>query len=112
MLRAVSGERAYRWLNAGVMEPKGIAEFILLDRRFPRSLHFCVHKLRSNLAGLALEYGHETEAHEVLRGLTTRFHETTIDMVFEGGLHEFIQDFIASNRAVAQAIERAYRFVA
>ncbi|WP_309621928.1 alpha-E domain-containing protein [Novosphingobium sp.] len=112
VLRAVSGERAYRWLNAGVMEPKGIAEFILLDRRFPRSLHFCVDKLRSNLAGLALEYGHETEAHEVLRSLTTRFHQTTIEAVFEAGLHEFIQDFIASNRQVAQAIERAYRFVA
>jgi uncharacterized alpha-E superfamily protein len=112
VLRAVSGERAYRWLNAGVMEPKGIAEFILLDRRFPRSLHFCVDKLRSNLAGLALEYGHETEAHEVLRGLTTRFHQTSIDAVFEAGLHEFIQDFIACNRQVAQAIERAYRFVA
>lgn len=112
VLRAVSGERAYRWLNAGVMDPRGIAEFILLDRRFPRSLHFCVDKLRSNLAGLALEYGYETEAHEVLRALTTRFHSTTIDMVFEAGLHEFIQDFIAANQQVAQSIERAYRFYA
>lgn len=112
VLRAVSGERAYRWLNAGVMDPKGIAEFLLLDRRFPRSLHFCVDKLRSNLAGLAHEYGHETEAHEVLRGLGTRFHDSSIDMVFEAGLHEFIQDFIAINNEVAQAIERDYRFYA
>ncbi|MEQ1498234.1 MAG: alpha-E domain-containing protein [Novosphingobium sp.] len=110
VLRAVSGERAYRWLNAGVMDPKGIAEFLLLDRRFPRSLHFCVDKLRSNLAGLAHQYGHEASVHELLRGLGTRFHETSIEMVFEGGLHEFIQDFIACNQQVAQAIERDYRF--
>lgn len=112
VLRAVSGERAYRWLNAGVMEPRGIAEFVLLDRRFPRSLHFCVDKLRSNLAGLAHEYGHETEAHDVLRAMSARFHDITIDTVFENGLHEFIQDFISCNQQVAQAIERAYRFYA
>ncbi|MFM5924340.1 MAG: alpha-E domain-containing protein [Novosphingobium sp.] len=112
VLRSVSGDRAYRWLNAGAIDPRGIAEFLILDRRFPRSLHFCIDKLRSNLFGLAHEYGHETEAHELLRGLGTRFHETTIEQVFDGGLHEFIQEFIACNRQVAQAIERAYRFYA
>jgi uncharacterized alpha-E superfamily protein len=112
VLRSVAGERAYRWLNAGSIDPRGIAEFLLLDRRFPRSLHFCVDKLRSNLFGLAHEYGHETAAHELLRGLGTRFHEATIETIFENGLHEFIQEFIACNQQVAQAIERDYRFYA
>jgi uncharacterized alpha-E superfamily protein len=112
VLRSVSGDRAYRWLNAGAIDPKGIAEFLILDRRFPRSLHFCIDKLRSNLFGLAHEYGHETEAHELMRGLGTRFHETRIEAIFDSGLHEFIQDFIATNRQVAQAIERDYRFYA
>lgn len=110
VLRSVSGDRAYRWLNAGAMDPRGIAEFILLDRRFPRSLHFCIDKLRSNLFGLAHEYGHETEAHELMREIGTRFHESSIETVFDAGLHEFIQDFIATNQQVAQAIERDYRF--
>jgi uncharacterized alpha-E superfamily protein len=112
VLRSVSGDRAYRWLNAGAIDPKGIAEFLILDRRFPRSLHFCIDKLRSNLFGLAHEYGHETEAHELMRGLGTRFHETRIEGIFDSGLHEFIQDFIATNQQVAQAIERDYRFYA
>ena len=112
VLRSVSGDRAYRWLNAGAIDPRGIAEFLVLDRRFPRSLHFCVDKLRSNLIGLAHEYGHETEAHELMRGLGTRFHESTIQSVFDTGLHEFIQGFIATNQQVAQAIERDYRFYA
>jgi len=112
VLRAVSGERAYRWLNAGSMDARGIADFLLLDGRFPRSLHFCIDKLRSNLAGLAHEYGHETEAHELLRAFSTRIHATTIDEVFEAGLHEFIQEFIAANQQIAQAIERDYRFYA
>lgn len=110
VLRSVSGDRAYRWLNAGAIDPRGIAEFLVLDRRFPRSLHFCIDELRSNLAGLAHQYGHETQAHELLRALGTRFHETTIQSVFDGGLHQFIQGFIATNQQVAQAIERDYRF--
>lgn len=112
VLRSVAGERAYRWLNAGAMDPRGIAQFLILDPRFPRSLNFCIDKIRSNLRGLAHEYGHETEAHELLRGLGTRFHETTIEAIFEGGLHEFIVDFIALNQQVAQTIERDYRFYA
>lgn len=112
VLRSVSGERAYRWLNSGSIDPKGIAEFLLLDRRFPRSLNFCLDKLQSNLRGLAHQYGHESSSHEVLRGVSSRFHNTSIEQIFESGLHQFIQDFIACNRQVAQAIERDYRFYA
>jgi hypothetical protein len=57
VLRSVSGERAFRWLNAGALDPKGIAEFLILDGRFPRSLAFCYDKLASNMAGLAYGYG-------------------------------------------------------
>jgi len=112
VLRSVSGERAYRWLNAGATDPKGIAEFLILDQRFPRSLAFCIDKLRSNLRGLAHEYGHEAHAHALLRELGTRFHETGIETIIETGLHEFIADFIACNRRVAQAVEQDYRFTA
>ncbi len=112
VLRSVAGDRAFRWLNSGAIDPRGIAEFLILDGRFPRSLAFCTNKLRSNLAGLAHQYGSETSAHELLRGLGTRFHETRIETVFERGLHEFIGDFIACNHQVAQAIERDYRFTA
>ena len=112
VLRSVSGERAYRWLNAGSIDPKGIAEFLLLDQRFPRSLNFCLDNLRSNLASLAHQYGHESSAHEVLRGVSSRFHESSIESIFESGLHQFIQEFIARNRQVAQTIEQDYRFYA
>jgi uncharacterized alpha-E superfamily protein len=110
VLRSVSGERAYRWLNAGSIDPKGIAEFLLLDQRFPRSLNFCIDNLRSNLASLAHQYGHESSSHEVLRGVSTRFHGSSIEAIFESGLHQFIQEFIARNRQVSQAIEHDYRF--
>ena len=109
VLRSVAGDRAYRWLNAGTMDPRGIAEFLILDRRFPRSLASCHDKLRSNLRGLSHEYGETTSAHAQIDALGALL-DTTIERIFESGLHEFIGEFIACNQQVAQAIERDYRF--
>ena len=111
VLRSVAGDRAYRWLNAGTMDARGIAEFLVLDGRFPRSLAFCYEKLRSNLASLAREYGGETHAHELLRNIGARLHHSSIEQIVEAGLHEFIVDFIAANVEVANAVARDYRFI-
>lgn len=111
VLRSVAGERAFRWLNAGVLEPKGIAEFLILDGRFPRSLAFCYNKLASNMAGLAYGYGETTPAHELLRQAQARLSQTGIAQIFEFGLHEFITAFINSNRQIADAIAADYRFI-
>ncbi|HVR91404.1 MAG TPA: alpha-E domain-containing protein [Novosphingobium sp.] len=110
VLRSVAGDRAYRWLNAGAMDPRGIAEFLILDGRFPRSLASCHDKLRSNMRGLAHQYGATTSAHAVLAELGARLEGNTIRQIFERGLHEFIGEFIGANQQVAQAIERDYRF--
>ena len=110
VLRSVSGERAYRWLHSGAMDARGIASFLILDERFPRSLASCYNKVRSNMVGLAREYGHESHAHELLRNTGTRLHSANIDDIIEQGLHQFIGDFIAENRKVAAAIASDYRF--
>jgi len=112
VLRSVAGERAYRWLNAGGMDARGIAEFLILDGRFPRSLTFCYEKLRSNLASLAREYGHESNAHELMRIAGARLHQTTIEEIVEYGLHEFISEFIGETQKIANAITADYRFIA
>ncbi len=110
VLRSVAGERAYRWLNAGSMDARGIAEFLILDGRFPRSLTFCYEKLRSNMASLAREYGQETPAHELLRDAGSRMHHTNTAQIFEYGLHETIVTVIAGIKAIAEAIAADYRF--
>lgn len=111
VLRSVAGERAYRWLNAGSMDPRGIAQFLILDGGFPRSLAFCYEKLRSNMASLAREYGGETSAHDLLRQAAAKLQRTGIEGIVEHGLHQFIGEFLACNRQVADAIAADYRFV-
>ena len=110
LLRSVAGNRAYSWLNAGAMDPREIARFLILDGQFPRSLVFCYDKIRSNMAGLAKEYGHEVAAHELLRNAGARLHQITIDEIFEGGLHEFLQHFIGKTIEIGNAIAADYRF--
>jgi uncharacterized alpha-E superfamily protein len=111
VLRSVAGDRAYRWLNAGSMDPRGIAEFLILDGRFPRSLVFCYEKLKSNMAGLARQHGGETQAHQLLHEAGARLHEASIERIVEKGLHQFITEFIAGTIRIGEAIAADYRFI-
>ena len=53
ILRCVLAQRAYHWLNQGDVNPQSIADFLILDRRMPRSLAFCYDQVVDNLARLA-----------------------------------------------------------
>ncbi|QKV19315.1 alpha-E domain-containing protein [Oricola thermophila] len=110
ILRSVSAQRAYRWLNQGDVNPRGIAEFLILDRRLPRSLVFCYTKITDNLGYLAEDYGERHPCHEAADGIFRRLRENSVDAIFDQGLHEFLKEFIRDNNALGLQIERDYRF--
>ena len=110
VLRSLGGERAYRWLNAGRMDPKGIAEFLILDERFPRSLTFCYGQLLEHLGGLEREYGHREPSHDLARSAADKLGKQDIEGIFDIGLHQFLLGFIGENQALASAIAVDYRF--
>lgn len=112
VLRSLSAERAYSWLNAGRMDPRAIADFLILDQRFPRSLAFCYGELGQHLASLARLHGHESRCNTLLREALERMSQVTIDDIFEQGLHQFVIGFTRGNHAIANAIADDYRFVA
>jgi uncharacterized alpha-E superfamily protein len=112
VLRSLSGERAYRWLNAGRMDARSIAELLILDDRFPRSLAFCYAAMRANLAALARLHGREGPAHALMREADQRLTGRTVEDIFDQGLHQYLTEFISRNQAVASAIAEQYRFIA
>ncbi len=112
VLRSVSGDRAYRWLNAGQIDARGICEFLILDDCFPRSLAFCHAELRKNLAALARLHGSEGDSNALMRDADMHLSDMTIDQVFDQGLHEFLIDFMSRNAAIGNAIAQDYRFLA
>ena len=111
VLRSLSGDRAYRWLNAGRMDARSIADFLILDARFPRSLAFCYASMRENLTQLARLHGNEGTAHELMRGADQQLTGKSVEDIFDQGLHEFLLEFVAANQALAGAVSTDYRFV-
>ncbi len=110
VLRSVSAHRAFRWLNESEMTSSTIAEFLMLDARFPRSLAFCTKHLVANLGYLAKDYGERLPCHDLADSLQSKLKKNDIGSIFETGLHQFIGDFIRENNAVGAQIELDYRF--
>lgn len=111
VLRSLAGDRAYRWLNAGRMDARSIADFLILDIRFPRSLVFCYAAMRDNLFDLAQLHGEEQQSHERMREADLRLNGKSVEDIFDQGLHQFLLEFIAGNQSIASAISTDYRFI-
>jgi len=110
ILRATSSTRAYQTLNEGEFDPRKIARFLILDRRLPRSLAFCYDKISDNLGYLANDYGMRMPSHRMVEQICHKFQTTTIDQIFEYGLHEFVTEFLIDSQALGRQIEIDYRF--
>jgi uncharacterized alpha-E superfamily protein len=67
--------------------------------------------MNDNLGWLARAYGEETEAVRMGASICHDRLSRPIASIFDGGLHEFITDFLRANAALARQIERDYRFV-
>ncbi len=110
ILRSVSAHQSYLWLHQGEINAAGIAEFLILDDRMPRSIAFSVKKMASNLGYLEQIYGQRHRSHDLIDAMTAELSETKIDDIISSGLHEFIQMLGARNAELAQQIEADYRF--
>ena len=110
ILRAASAERSFRWLYGGETRPLTIADFLILDRRMPRSLLYCLRKIAGNLGHLFADYGVRRPSLDFALSLRDELEELTIDTVMERGLHEFLTRFIQSNNALAAHVEEDFRF--
>ena len=112
VLRSTSAYSAYRWLHAGKTSAAGIAEFLILDPRFPRSLVFCYAKLCDNLRHLAGAHAPESASLNAVVEIYEHLTNSSVTQIFEEGLHEFLVDFSARNRDVGTLVETEYRFIA
>ncbi|MEP4703320.1 MAG: alpha-E domain-containing protein, partial [Hyphomicrobiales bacterium] len=97
ILRSVSALRAFGWVNDGEMGQRGIADFLILDRRFPRSLAFCSEQILGNMERLCEEYEEERPSLALAKAHRFSLKRGNIDDVFDMGLHEFLEGFIHEN---------------
>lgn len=110
ILRSVSAHRAFRWAVDSEFAAPAIANFLILDRRMPRSLAFCAAELVDNLGYLAEDYGVWLQSHEMATALRARLKDRDISSIFEEGLHDFMLSIIAEAARLGAQIEEDFRF--
>nr|WP_319249987.1 alpha-E domain-containing protein [uncultured Celeribacter sp.] len=110
ILRSVSARGGFRMAFGSQVNARDIAQFLVLDKRMPRSLNFCVSKIYDNLNYITSDYGIKTRSLELSEALVHRLGAHDIDAVFEYGLHEYIQTILSSLSELGQQIEQDFRF--
>jgi len=109
LLKSASALEMYR-KRYGRIVPAEVAEFLILDRDFPRAMHFCL--LRSEQSLLAITGStpgtFRTVAEQRLGRLRSELDYANIAEIIQGGLHEFIDAFQTKLNLVGEAVQETF----
>ncbi len=108
ILRSVSALTAYHWVYRDTVKPWLIADLLILNEKLPRSLASCYGNLVRNLDQIGVAYGQQGPAQRHARGIRNRLERSRMDAIFQGGLHEFIQEFLSDNTKLGEIIATQY----
>jgi len=108
ILRSVSALVSYQWVYHQNLRPWLVADLLILREEMPRSLAACYGALSRHLDDIAHRYGISGGAQRQARSIHARLGNRTIDDIFQQGLHEFLQEFLAENNRLGLAITQQY----
>jgi uncharacterized alpha-E superfamily protein len=91
VLRSTSAFEMYR-KDYGRISPKGVVDYLLLNRNFPRAIYHCLLCARDSLHLISgTEVGsYKNPAERVLGQLCSELSYASVDEVINHGLHEYI----------------------
>lgn len=105
LLHSASAFVMYR-REHGKIEPKRVADFLILNRDFPRAMHFCVNKALESIrwiTGSSVGTFQNT-AEQKMGQLCSNMDYISIDDVIQQGLHEYIDGFQTQLNSIGIAI--------
>ena len=109
ILRSVSALVSYQWVYHQNLRPWLVADLLILRQEMPRSLAACYAALSRHLDDIAHRYGTIGRSRSAqARATHARLTNRNIDDIFQHGLHEFLQDFLAENNRLGQSITNQY----
>ena len=94
----------------GPIAPDLVAEFMILDGEFPRSMTSCIVNADQSLhsiSGTPVDVAHN-EAEEKIYRLRSDLGQAKINEIIINGLHEFLENFQADVNLVGQSIFNTY----
>lgn len=110
ILRSVSAHRSYRWVYEAEYKPNNIADFLILNRRMPRSLAFCYRMIGESLNYLAEEHGVRHACHDTHAETMALLRPGTVGSIIDAGLHEFLGVFVRRNNQLGDEVAQSYQF--
>jgi uncharacterized alpha-E superfamily protein len=110
VLYALSGNRAYHHVYGGVYSPWQITDFLMLNRRFPRSVLYCLDQLSYRLGRLAQWHGQRRPCHDSIEQMVETLAAKTSGDIFRRGLHETVVETLADCNRLGVEIAEAYHF--
>lgn len=108
LLRSVNALTSYHWVYRENVQPWLVADFLILRPEQPRSLVSCYRALNEYLDQIAEAYGRQGPAQHTARAVLARLSNTEMDEIFQGGLHQFLEQFIEDNNRLGSAITAQY----
>lgn len=110
LLRQAAGYHAYRRVHPRNMTPATVAEFMILNTHFPRSVRYCVGECSRLLASLmhTFQLPRGLEAADPLDALHRRLEESDIAGIIQTGMHEYMDGVQLDLLDVSRALSRAY----
>lgn len=106
LLKSLSGFQAYRRRYQVGIRPIDVVEFVVLDACFPRSLAYCVTGMERSLTRIGV--AQQGEVAESLIRLRAHLEGSTPRAILDRGLHEYLDDFLASLAEFGDALQREY----
>jgi uncharacterized alpha-E superfamily protein len=110
LLQTLSGLRAYYHVYRDNVRPWHIADFLLTNRVFPRSLAFSVGQMRYHLDRLGREHGRTMACHRSIEMFDDRLARMGDGDIFQYGLHEFVSESLEELNRISREIGEAYYF--
>ncbi|MBV5339070.1 MAG: alpha-E domain-containing protein [Deltaproteobacteria bacterium] len=91
LLKSLSGFEAFRRNYHSGFMPADVAEFVVLNRNFPRSIAFSVERMGGALQIIGLEHKNATEA---TFAAVSAMVAVTAQQIFDDGLHEHLESLL------------------
>ena len=109
LLRSTSALDMYR-RKYGNISPPRVAEFLILDRDFPRSIHYCVYTARKSLTSVTgCPPGTFTNSAERRLGrMNASLDYANIDEIIANGMHEFIDHLQSQLNSIGNGITETF----
>lgn len=110
LLRNCGSLEAYRRIHVGDMEPESVVAFLVLERRFPQSIRYCVHHAHDAAVRVRAEIDPHTmdQAVRILGRLNTQLEYADVGEIERIGLISYLGQIRSTATDAAEALRKSY----